>query len=386
MHKKKKNAYIPLLETNKVWVNVYEMYKGGDHHFEHYEITDTLNYNDSLLHKIVYNETTYLREDTVERKVYYRHSLDKTEYLIYDFSMEVGNSINGIFGNDCVLYLDSIKDIEYLGKERKTYYFHSNTGTQPVWVEGIGSLAGILEPLKTPSSPGLFELNCCYSDNEQFYKSEMAIAYGCSYDSDNVSPILESIVDNRDTVSVNDKVSIYLIANDLNYVTPSITLTSPNGNEISFSDFTYHQEATCVSEQYYYEAIFNDFNGEIGNWYVSHIHLEDTFNNVTEKSYTSENSPVKFYVKRTIGMNDQANKEDCYIYPNPVNDNLYVSLSNFYNKEYTIEISDLSGRILYKQNATSKTTQIDISTYKSGVYICKIYNNEKIQTKKIIIQ
>ncbi len=376
----KDHPYIPLLDTNKVWIESYLLYK-NDYQFYDYEITDTITYKDTLLYKIVRNgnnnETNYLRENTNERKVYFRNLLGEKERLLYDFSMQVGDYIDVLSEGRLLLHLDSIKNIEYLGKKRRTFYFSSDAVGNTIWVEGVGSLAGVLCPSLPFAEPFEIQLNCCYYNNDLFYQSEKASTYGCSYDLDNVPPILGSLKDNKDTVAINDKVLIYLTAYDFNYITPTITLISSSGNELYFSDFTYYEEASYSDEEYYYEASFDAFNNETGDWYVSQLSLKDRYSNITEKSYTFENSPVKFHVKSPIGVNEKVDNNLLKIFPNPVTDYIVINTENSNTKYQQVEIFDIYGRLLKKQTINSKNEKIDISSLKAGMYICKLTDDNK---------
>jgi len=78
----------------------------------------------------------------------------------------------------------------------------------------------------------------------------------------------------------------------------------------------------------------------------------------------------------------EADTEELNIYPNPA---LYVI--NFENNSMyeSIEIFDLKGKIYY-QDIYSNSTQINISSFPPGIYICKIKSQSGILIKKILKQ
>jgi len=71
------------------------------------------------------------------------------------------------------------------------------------------------------------------------------------------------------------------------------------------------------------------------------------------------------------------------LYPNPVsNGKLYISTSKNLSKD--IEIFDVLGKKVFSSKLFSNT--LDISTLKSGVYVIKIVEDQKIETRKLVIR
>ncbi len=69
-------------------------------------------------------------------------------------------------------------------------------------------------------------------------------------------------------------------------------------------------------------------------------------------------------------------------YPNPFSDVIYMELP-FSDKPYHYEITDFTGRILISSVVKTKET-INLSGYKSGVYILKVFINNRPIIKKLI--
>ena len=67
------------------------------------------------------------------------------------------------------------------------------------------------------------------------------------------------------------------------------------------------------------------------------------------------------------------------IYPNPVDDFLHLELENK-NNEIFIEIYDL----LSNHIITTKSLEVNMEKYNSGVYILKINQGENIKVIKVI--
>jgi hypothetical protein len=72
------------------------------------------------------------------------------------------------------------------------------------------------------------------------------------------------------------------------------------------------------------------------------------------------------------------------IYPNPVTDNLIVDLSTVANEDITIEIYDLSGKLLVKENnQNGSLISIDISNLSNGFYQIKLLSSTAQIMKRI---
>lgn len=127
----------------------------------------------------------WFQEDTAARKVYC-HSIyygleDTTPFLLYDFSLSVGDSIiayrpwtfNPFGGSEDsigMVHVDSISSYETLAGSRKIIYLRRNTEFAPIrvrWVEGIGAL----EQDYTMFGWGDI-LNCRYDNDVHVFKYE----------------------------------------------------------------------------------------------------------------------------------------------------------------------------------------------------------------------
>jgi hypothetical protein len=103
----------------------------------------------------------YLHEDTLAKKIYYRHSncngrLDTSDFLYYDFNLDAGDSIllgkppeepchnYDIFDTLGWYQIDTVLSISILIGERKIFYLHRikeiewDRDNYLIWIEGIG--------------------------------------------------------------------------------------------------------------------------------------------------------------------------------------------------------------------------------------------------------
>jgi len=76
--------------------------------------------------------------------------------------------------------------------------------------------------------------------------------------------------------------------------------------------------------------------------------------------------------------------DNCYIYPNPVNDVLTVFSTN--NTISQIEIFDASGKKVYCQTyEDTYRDNVNVSSFSKGLYLLKVYDtNSKVSVFKII--
>lgn len=116
---------------------------------------------DSIYNSFTYKKINYggfvglMREDTLAKKVYFIQYCNSTEDLLYDFSLQTGDSINYSFPNSSSLVVsgwykvDSIKfSHDYLGYYRKHFFMHNRLNAM-VWpgnykaslemIEGVGN-------------------------------------------------------------------------------------------------------------------------------------------------------------------------------------------------------------------------------------------------------
>lgn len=96
-----------------------------------------------------------LREDTAERTVYFLAANQVEEVLLYDFSLEVGDTLNFYFpdyvfqegGNNIISVVDSVL---INGDYHRRWIIEEADGTEGsgeiVIIEGIGGLHGLIEP------------------------------------------------------------------------------------------------------------------------------------------------------------------------------------------------------------------------------------------------
>lgn len=127
----------------------------------------------------------------------------------------------------------------------------------------------------------------------------------------------------------------------------------------------------------------------VENMIMYYSEIEDFNISDVEKQYHHFNKPSYSYENNEIKASSIDNmKDDIFsTYPNPVNENLHVTLPQ--TDTYRLQLIDLSGQIIYESSQHAQEFLIDCSDYKSGIYFINListnYDNINYR-KKIIIQ
>jgi hypothetical protein len=96
----------------------------------------------------------------------------------------------------------------------------------------------------------------------------------------------------------------------------------------------------------------------------------------------SDNSAV---ISKTVMKYHSIQDEDFVISPNPAEDKLNIKLLSA-NENVKLEVFDVLGKLIYKGEITQLESSVNISNWKSGVYLVRVSNNKSTQTKRFIKQ
>ena len=181
----KAQDYHPIVEEGKQW-NVLFSYPWSPPEPQHkytdiYKIEgDTLV--DGVSYKVMYttrNENLtgwsvcgVIRE-TEDKQVLYRRDGSAYDEILYDFSMEVGDTIimsgNGFYPN--WMFVIETNEILVNGEPRQQIVLEYPWGEQEVWIEGIGSLYGIIDSGSRFLDGGSTDLLCYYEDGDLIWQN-----------------------------------------------------------------------------------------------------------------------------------------------------------------------------------------------------------------------
>ena len=181
----KAQDYHPIVEDGKQW-NVLFSYPWSPPEPQHkytdiYKIEgDTLV--DGVSYKVMYttrNENLtgwnlwgFLRE-TEDGQVFSRRDASSYDEILYDFSMEVGDTIimngDGFYPN--WMFVIETNEILVNGEPRQQIVLEYPWGEQEVWIEGIGSLYGIIDSGSRFLDGGSTDLLCYYKDGDLIWQN-----------------------------------------------------------------------------------------------------------------------------------------------------------------------------------------------------------------------
>lgn len=163
-------TYFPLLDTGKVWSTKWEQAAPPfTKRTEIIKFTDDTIIDFKTYKKVLKSEDEntsvwqsygYVREDSLH-KVYWKYN--QSENLIYDFSLQVLDTLK--FENRDFI-VKSIDSVLIVNEYRKRIVFDDYCET---WIEGIGSLSGILNIGQCGMTGGWTELLCFHENGELLY-------------------------------------------------------------------------------------------------------------------------------------------------------------------------------------------------------------------------
>ena len=159
------------------------------------------------------NPAVYIREE--DKKVYIRNN-DNREDILYDFTLEAGDSILNLVSSDFsrgILQYNKVTSVEYVTlKDDRIAKSISYDGLRDRDMEYVGNLSGFLSPVSDISTCGDgFSILCCSVGESLLYQSEEAIRYGC--DLENYPSSVEDIISKEPVATKyieNDQIFIIL--------------------------------------------------------------------------------------------------------------------------------------------------------------------------------
>lgn len=85
-------------------------------------------------------------------------------------------------------------------------------------------------------------------------------------------------------------------------------------------------------------------------------------------------------------QNELAYNWDFNLYPNPATHSTTVLIDQMANSNFVVQLVDVTGKILFNEtNNNQKSTNLDISNFKKGMYFVSVYSNGSSKTKQLVI-
>jgi hypothetical protein len=165
-------TYFGFPDSNAVWNTYYaDVFYG--HNINPYFIKGDTTVNGRTYTKVYQSADTFVNplncnfycmvRDSNQQWLFFNF-MDQSETVLYDFSLEEGDSIVlNSNGTSFVSYVYQVDSILLAGQYRKRMYMSADINTIE-WIEGIGSSRGLIVPYSSPSCGGYGLM--CFQEND----------------------------------------------------------------------------------------------------------------------------------------------------------------------------------------------------------------------------
>jgi hypothetical protein len=129
-------------------------------------------------------------------------------------------------------------------------------------------------------------------------------------------------------------------------------------------------------------AALNGQNSQ-GEWT---LRVQDTFN---QDGGSINSWSLSFCGQTPLSLVDETPFLDFALYPNPSRGRFTVQMNQVQSSQIDIAVYDMRGRLLHNQSyehAGSFAEEIEIQNPQSGIYLVKISDGNRTETKKLIME
>jgi len=329
-----------------------DIYEPGDQYL------DVIESDDSLQQEWDYKGV--IREDTLNKRVYYNR-FGETEGLIYDFSLDVGDTVfvdnQYLNYNEVVrLVVDSIDVADIYGVMRNRFFLSGPDLSvkdpyypDEIWIEGIGSNYGIMQSGLggIAMGGGTVKLLCASQNNNTIYMDSL---FNACYIDTFYPQIRQWYLD-----------SAYLNT----YCEFQVQVDT--GNATSFALI-----GELIPDGFTFDPASGMLTGtptQAGSFACVILALDSVMN-----WYTDILSDHLIVVLPTETSNIDKPK-DINIYPNPFNTTLNIEVTRPDLKDCQLEIYT-SDRKLIRKMVFSSSIKPDLSKLKNGLYMLRVLDRE----------
>jgi len=106
--------------------------------------------------------------------------------------------------------------------------------------------------------------------------------------------------------------------------------------------------------------------------------------------YTTSTPMVRMNFDPAVGINEVAKSSVLSVYPNPANTSATISFDVANGTEVSVNVTDLSGKVVYSNNLGSvkgaQKVSLNTEVLNSGVYMVNVTMNGAVSTKKLVVK
>jgi hypothetical protein len=424
--------YIPFPDSGAIWINY--RYTLVDEPFYHYVFSGADNYcingEDTIINSNNYTKLNYcngnykvaIRSDN--GRVYFVPPDSVNEFLLYDFTVEEGDTLDNYytFWSEPFLMpstiIGSIDSVSLNGVYHKRIQVDNS-----YWIEGIGCSQGLfIEPWPNVSGAA-YELYCMSHDDTTLYPQVSytncltPITVDCS-DTTYLPTITgPSVVCAGDTIlleaesgydaylwSTGDTTQSIAVSDSGDYFVSALvdtcwfgsdTLTIMISNPQPFIvENASHDSLFCIPEfasyQWYYN--FQPVSGETNQFFCLHLNgnyqvfVTDSFG-CTAMSPSAEIASAKTDSPCGLPGSVIDNSKAIFnLYPNPATTTLTIEFpasATFKNAELSIQT--ITGQVVNELIIDNEKLTINVQNFSKGLYLIKVRAGDEVVVKKVVV-
>ena len=299
----------------------------------------------------------YLREDTITKQTFYFDGYEN-EGLLYDFSLSVGDSVtvNNYHAEleNFTMLCDSVDSLflngDYYKRLFLIYGSYPRETYSDVWIEGIGSIYGLLNSgVFGISAGGFAELLCCSADSNIIYTNEK---FDSCYVNDFYPKITTTVLD---TAFLGEYYQFQLQLSDTTGIDSLYWLDCgmPPGLYLNNATGLIYGTPSEISVFYFLAEVVNI---DIG--------------------YVTDLMQSNLVIVKYDGVGAKAEITKVSVSPNPFHSNINIVTDLVESEFLNLEILNTSGVVILKSKVNNGETNINCSSLESGLLLFKFTNPE----------
>jgi hypothetical protein len=209
-----------------------------------------------------------------------------------------------------------------------------------------------------------------------------------SYIPENIDQIYIMLTSDLECTTVNPVSSNVVVMTVNAQLTVSINIEVSENPIISGTEVTFTALPTNEGDNPEYKWYVNNIYSGTDNSEFSYIPLngDEIFSILTSDEICTLNNPANSdtitMIVNPVSISELINSNSYKVYPNPAKDFVYFESDKIIEQ---IQISDVSGKIIYQKNIGKKDFKLDISKWSNSFYSYKIIGSKEVFTGNLII-